>query len=125
MQVELAPSAATPQGLAFEIPDLLLAQAFAASCGLRVVVETNHHTDCEEFEEVLALYHAERGACRCLVWRSADDVAVQPMPGRRRRFASLSEALEWVQPEGVVETTDLAPARENFPWHFAGSPAGR
>lgn len=96
--------ARAPLGLAFEIPDLLLAQAFAESCGFRMVVETGHHTDCDELEEALAFY---AGGCRCLVWRSAHAVVVQPMPGRPERFSSLTDALEWLQPERPVVTSDV------------------
>ncbi|HET8995924.1 MAG TPA: hypothetical protein VFN42_04590 [Acetobacteraceae bacterium] len=96
-----------PLGLAFDIAELLLAQAFAASCGSRLVVETNHHAGNDEFEEVLALYAADRRACRCLIWRSEAAVVVQPMPGRPQRFASLGEALDWLAPEGRVAVTDL------------------
>lgn len=108
MHADPASFARKPLGLAFEIAELLLAQAFAESCGSRLVVETNHHTDSDEFEEVLALYAADRRACRCLVWRNEAAVVVQPIPGRPRRFASLGEALEWLAPEGRVAVTDLA-----------------
>ena len=86
-------------GFAFEIPDLLLAQAFAEACGLRIIVETDHHTTCEELEEVLAVYHPARGsdACHCLIWRSPPVIVVQPIPGRARQFPSLADALEWLE----------------------------
>lgn len=108
MHADPASFARKQLGLAFDIAELLLAQAFAESCGSRLVVETHHHTDNDEFEEVLALYDANRRACRCLIWRSEAAVVVQPIPGRPQRFASLGEALEWLAPEGRVPVTDLA-----------------
>ena len=101
-----------PLGLAFEISDLQLAAAFAASAALRMVVETNHHTDCDELEEVLALYQGDlhqgdQGPCHYLIWRSAAAVVVQPMPGRPRNFDRLSDALEWLKPEDKVMTSDI------------------
>ena len=109
MQTDQAAIATAPEqfGLAFDIRDLLLAQAFAASCALRVAVETHHHTDCEELEEVIALYQEDGSACLCLIWRNAETVVVQPMPGRARRFACLSDALDWLSPEEPAAVSDL------------------
>lgn len=110
MQIDLSSPPAPPTGLAFAIPDLLLAKAFAESCSLRLVVETDHRTEAEELEEVLALYD-QRDACSHLIWRSAAMVVVQPIPGRARRFACLADALEWVRPESMVTVEDIVMPR--------------
>lgn len=131
MHTALPPTARKPLGLAFDIPDLLLARAVAEARGLRIVVEIDHHTDSEELEEVLAWYPAHGNACRCLIWRSASAAVVQPIPGRARRFPSLADALEWLAPEtsetlhdnaGLLEqrrsaATATTPDGSEWGWH--------
>lgn len=108
MHSELRSATDAPLGLAFEIPDLLLAQAVAEARGLRIVVETDHHGECEELEEALALYPVDGDACSCLIWRSAVSVVVQPIPGRAWQFQSLGDALEWLAPDRSKPDNDIA-----------------
>jgi len=115
MHAEFPPIAWVSLGLAFEIPDLLLARAVAAAQGLRLAVELDHHTDCDELEEALALYSGNGEACRWVIWRSATAVVVQPMPGRPRRFASLELALAWLAPDRPEPLTEIAPLPAS-PW---------
>ena len=124
MHAELSYVARKPLGVAFEIPDLLLAQAVANACDLRMVVEIDHHTDCEELEEVLALYQGNGDLCRCLIWRSATAVVVQPMPGRPQRFASLSDAMKWLAPAKPEQVSNIsARTRTGDAWPGQRRPA--
>lgn len=125
MQADLPSTARKLAGLAFEIPDLLLAQAVAEARGLRLVVETDHHTDCDELEEVLAFYPANGDACRFLIWRSAVSVVVQPIPGRPGRFPSLGDALEWLSPDRPKPASDIAcKLRQRHPEDAQGPKGG-
>ena len=125
MHAEIPSTDHKPLGLAFEIPGLVLAQAVAEARDLRIVVETDHHTECEELEEVLALYPAHSDACRCLIWRSAAAVVVQPIPGRPWRFSSLGDALEWLAPDKPKPASDIACGlQQRHPLAHADEPEG-
>ncbi|MBN8928140.1 MAG: hypothetical protein BGO51_22525 [Rhodospirillales bacterium 69-11] len=87
-----------PTGLAFDLPDLFMAQGWAEFHGLRLVVELDGCTDGEEYEEVLAFYPPNSAFRRWMMWRSAKGIVVQPMMGRTRRFDSVAEALEHLIP---------------------------
>ncbi len=92
-----SPSAALPvppKGLSFAIADLVLAGAWAASQGYRMTIRLDHGDITEEYEEVIEFRGGRRGGSRLILWRSAEAVFVQPMPGKRRRHASVAEALE-------------------------------
>lgn len=82
-----------PKGLSFEVTDLLLASTWAERHDYRMAVRLDHGTETEEYEEVIALSAHRRPRCRFLLWRSAEAVFLQPLPGRRRRFASVADAL--------------------------------
>jgi hypothetical protein len=80
------------KGLAFEISDLMAIKAWADRNEVRMVVHLDHGVDDEEYEEVIAF---QTGACVCflLLWRDENAVSAQPLPGRRRRFSSVTDAL--------------------------------
>lgn len=80
------------KGMAFAIADLLVIQHWAARHDLRMNIRLDHGVDDEEYEEVIA-FHSETRACLLLMWRDQNSVFAQPMPGRQRRFASVSAAL--------------------------------
>jgi hypothetical protein len=83
-----------PTGIAFDVPELVLAQAWADYHGLRMVIELDGHLDGEEYEEVLAFYPPNSAFRRWMMWRSTVGTVVQPMMGRTQRFARMAEALE-------------------------------
>jgi hypothetical protein len=89
-----APSRILPTGFAFEIPDLVMALAWAQFHGLRMVVELDHRAGGEEYEEVLALYSVDSMSLRWIIWCTRQEVVVQPMIGRSTQFGSMAEALE-------------------------------
>jgi hypothetical protein len=89
---------ALPMGLAFELADLVMVQAWSEYHDLRMVVELDYSAEGEEYEEVLALYPRDSSFRRWMVWRGACEVVVQPMLGRALRFASVAEALEHLIP---------------------------
>jgi len=99
-----------PTGLAFEVSDLMLAQSWAAFNDSRIVVRLDHGTEDEEYEEVIDLRTGRSSASRLIMWRSAMNVFVQPLLGRRQKFRSVAEALESVFPAPRVALTDIVAA---------------
>jgi hypothetical protein len=87
-----------PVGLAFEIADLSLLQAWAASHGLRMVIELDHCVVGNEYEEIVVIYAKENGFRRWHLWRSSDEVVVQPLIGRSSRFFNVADAIEAISP---------------------------
>ncbi len=86
--------AKTLKGLSFDVADLILIRSRSETHGLRVVVELDHGSDVEEYEEVLA-FHAETSPqCRWLMWRNANTVFVRPNEGRARRYGSVTQAID-------------------------------
>jgi hypothetical protein len=86
-----------PKGLAFAIADLVLAASWATSQDLRMMVRLDHGDAAEEYEEVIEFRSGRSAASRLILWRSAEAVFVQPMPGKRRRHASVAEALDSIR----------------------------
>ncbi|MDR3538453.1 MAG: hypothetical protein P4L71_18300 [Acetobacteraceae bacterium] len=97
-----------PKGLAFEIADLVLIRSWAEFQGVHMEIRLDHGTLAEEYEEVIALHASPRAIWRMLLWRNADAVFVQPLVGRRKRYASVSAALESLLPKSRVAVTDIA-----------------
>jgi hypothetical protein len=97
----------SPTGLSFDVADLLLAQSWARFHDIRMEVRADHGVDDEEFEEVLVLRAESRPSCRFLVWRDAEAVFVQPLIGRRQRYASVAEALSALLPKERIVLTDI------------------
>jgi hypothetical protein len=83
-----------PTGLAFEVPDLLLAQAWADFHNLRMVIELDGCIEGDEYEEVLALYPPRGAFRRWMIWRSVSGIVVQPMMGRTQHYNTVVDALE-------------------------------
>ena len=99
---------AVPAGLAFEVPDLVLLQSWAAFHDLRVVIELDKFDEDGEYEEMVAIYAGDRGPLRWLLWRpAADEIIVQPLMGRRIRSPSVVEAIEMtLSPQLMVPGAD-------------------
>jgi hypothetical protein len=89
---------ASPTGLAFDLSDLSLAQAWADLHDLRLVIELDGCIEGDEYEEVLALYPPHGAFRRWMMWRSASDIVVQPMMGRTQHCATMADALEQMIP---------------------------
>ena len=83
----------SPTGLAFDISDLMAIIAWADRNDVRMVVRLDHGVDDEEYEEVIA-FQTKRNVCFLLLWRDENTVFAQPLPGRRMRFSSVTEALD-------------------------------
>jgi hypothetical protein len=95
-------------GVAFEVPDLLLAQAWAAFHGLRMTIELESRDGRNPAEEVLA-FHAETDTmARWLIWCDAETIVVQPATGTEIRFETLADALECLMPERTERVTDIS-----------------
>ena len=57
--------------------------------------DANFRDDDGEYEEIVAIRHKKDGLLHWLLWRSPDDaIVLQPIMGRSKRFASVSEAIE-------------------------------
>lgn len=87
-----------PTGLAFELSDLVMALGWSEFHALRMVVELDHCTAGEEYEEVLAFYPANSGFRRWSMWRTCDEIVVEPAKGSTQHFASLAGALDALSP---------------------------
>lgn len=87
-----------PTGLSFEIADLVLLRGWAEFHDIQMVVELDHWVEGEEYEEVVAFYAPDSQLRRWIIWRTADQVVVQPLIGRSRRFNAVADALETLVP---------------------------
>lgn len=88
-----------PAGLSFEISDLILAGFWSAVHGFEMRVRLDHGVADEECEEVIEFRRGTRSACRCIMWRTADAVYVQPIVGKRTEFACVADALKSLVPK--------------------------
>jgi hypothetical protein len=93
---QISPNA--PTGLAFEIADLMLLQGWADFHEVQMTVELDHCVEGDEYEEVVAFYAKDSPLRRWILWRSADEIVVQPLIGRSCRFRSVVDALESLIP---------------------------
>jgi hypothetical protein len=91
-------SVQTPTGLSFDIPDLLMVQAWSDYHNLRMGIELDTATGSEEFEELLSLSYGTSKHPRWTIWRSTEGIVVQPTKGRPLRFDRMSVALEELIP---------------------------
>jgi hypothetical protein len=81
-------------GIALDVADLVLLQAWADLHGMRMVVELDQCVDGREYEEIVAVYSKDGGRRRWSLWRSSDGVVVQPIIGRSVRFSTVTDAAE-------------------------------
>ena len=88
----------TPTGLSFDIPDLLLVQAWADFHDLRMEIELDVAAEGDEYEEVLGLYQGSSAYRRWMIWRSCDGIVVQPMMARPMLFDTMAATLEVLIP---------------------------
>jgi hypothetical protein len=96
-----------PQGIAFEIADLLLIRGWADLHEYRMLVVLDHASDDEEYEEVIAFHRGNKPVCHLIMWRDAKSVTVQPLIGRRQRFASVAKALDNIASKPRIIITDI------------------
>jgi hypothetical protein len=96
-----------PKGLAFDIPDLILAQGWADLNDFQMVVRLDHGAEDEEYEEILA-FHNNLTLCRMIMWRNVEAVFVQPLVGKKQRYSSVAKALASVVPRQPVILTDIS-----------------
>ena len=61
---------------------------------MRMIVELDHCVDGHEYEEIVAIYAKGTEVRRWNLWRSWDEVIVQPLIGRGMRFFSVAEATD-------------------------------
>ena len=104
------------KGLSFDVADLILIRNRSEAHGLRVVVELDHGSDVDEYEEVLA-FHAETSPqCRWLMWRNENTVFVRSNEGRARRYGSVTQAIDaLVRKLGVISPDTKAKRCEPDP----------
>jgi hypothetical protein len=97
MQLRRIP-AGIPTGLSFDIPDLLMLQAWADFHDLHTSIDLDVFNDGEEYEELLGIYDRDRDFRRWMLWRSCDGIVVQPTMERTMRFDSMGDVLESLIP---------------------------
>ncbi len=104
---------ATPElrGISFGIADLMVFAAWSEAYGVQMMVRLDHASETEEYEEVLAFHPEPGGPCRWMIWRDEQAVFVQPLLGRTRRFASVTDAIGAFVPGGEPVLTDIAASR--------------
>ena len=66
-----------PKGHAFQISDLILAQSWAASRDLAMLVRLDHGSDDEEYEEILEFRAGTGSRAHFIVWSDGAAVFVQ------------------------------------------------
>ena len=64
-------------------------------------IELDWHVDQVEYEEVVTLRLPDRPIPHWLLWRTLDGIVLQPMVGRARRFACITDVLGAICPEQV------------------------
>jgi hypothetical protein len=87
-----------PTGLSFDVPDLVMLQAWSDFHDLRMAIELDVAADGEEYEELLALYDQTCAFRRWMIWRSCDGIVVQPTMGRTMLFDNMADVLEILIP---------------------------
>jgi hypothetical protein len=101
-----------PKGLAFEISDLILIRSWAAFHDSRMLVRLDHGVEDEEYEEVVEFYMGTSSRSRWIIWRNAGAVFVQPILGKRAKYASVVDALESLLPRQPIVLTDIRPDQD-------------
>ena len=87
------PSPTPPEGLSFEINELIMLRNWAENNALRMTLELDHTEGAAEFEEYASLT-ADGGRLRLAVmWRTRHAVMILPLAGAARRFVSMAHAL--------------------------------
>jgi hypothetical protein len=87
-----------PVGLSFELSDLIIVLGWSEFHDLRMVVELDHCSGGEEYEEVLAFYPPHSEFRRWSMWRTDEDIVVQPTVGCTVHFTSVAGSLEALIP---------------------------
>jgi hypothetical protein len=96
-------SESTRTGRSFELPHLLIAQAWAEYHGLSLTIELDRVIDGVACEEVLCF--AIPRFRSWTMWHSGADVIALPDSGLPVRFASLPDALEGLGLEEIILST--------------------
>jgi hypothetical protein len=96
-----------PKGFAFAIADLVLARSWAASRDLQMLIRLDYGDKTEQYEEAIEFRSGRSAASLLIIWRSAEVVVVQPIPGRRQQHGSVAEALENLYPKPAIRLTDI------------------
>lgn len=87
-----------PAGFSFDLPDLLMLQAWADFHDLRMAIELDVCAEGDEYEELVGLYDRTDTLCRWTMWRSGDGFVVQPTQARVMLFDRMADVLELLIP---------------------------
>ena len=98
-----------PRGFYVELSDLIIVRAWSAFYDLRTAVEWDHCVGDEDYEEAFAFYPSSLKFRRWSMWRTNEDIMVQPTVGRAMQFTSVAGALDSLIPV-ALEAAD----RENL-----------
>lgn len=80
-------------GVAFAVPELILLTAWADFHAFSLRIELDWQVDQVAYEEVVTLRLFGSPIPHWLMWRTANSVVLQPMVGRARRFACITDLL--------------------------------
>jgi hypothetical protein len=95
------------KGLSFEVDDLIFIKDQSATNDLRMVVQLDHRSDVEEYEEVLVFYPGTSPQWCWMMWRNASAVFVRSIDGRGRRYETASRAIEALLRKPRATITDI------------------
>jgi hypothetical protein len=96
------------KGIAFDIADLLRARSWAGLHDRQMQIWLDHATEDEEYEEVITFHTRTNPLTGSILWRTPKAVFFQPLPGKKRRYASVAAALDDLLPKQRVVVTDIA-----------------
>jgi hypothetical protein len=96
-----------PKGIAFDIADLLRARSWAGFHDWQMQIWLDHGTEDEEYEEVIAVYTGTNQLSGSILWCTTKSVFVQPVLGKKRRYASMAAALDSLLSKKRIVVTDI------------------
>lgn len=93
-----------PEGISFDIAELIMLRNWAENNGLRLEIDLDHREGDAEFEEYIGLSLSTGRHRLVILWRAPHAVIVSPFGGRPRQFVSMAHALAslYVR-DGIVE----------------------
>jgi len=82
-----------PEGLSFEINELIMLRNWAENNGLQFTMALDHVEGSREYEEYASLTPAGGRHRLVTMWRTRQAVMIMPFAGASRRFVSMPHAL--------------------------------
>ena len=93
-----SPPIMPPPGSSFEMPDLILLQAWAAFHDFRMMLRLDFCGNCDAHEELVVFRTATGGSRLWTLWRAVDRIIVQTADGNHEQFESVADAIDQLVP---------------------------